>query len=51
MAELEKLQRKEYAQIAKELGYPKEIVRRIKEEAKTEREAERILTNARKEFL
>lgn len=40
-------QRKHYVRVAKELGYSKDVINRIKE-AKTEFEATQALTTARK---
>lgn len=39
--------RRSYVQIAKDLRYPDSVISKLKE-AETERECERILTNARK---
>lgn len=45
---LTKQDRREYAKIAKELGYPYETIYKIKYEAETYVQAEMLMTDARK---
>lgn len=45
---LDEAARREYVNIAKELGYSKEIIQQIKVEAQTEGDVERILVKARR---